>query len=440
MKTTKLKLSADFDRELFWHKGDSVRYLVARLTAENSGKKSQSKRPPVNIALVIDVSGSMTGEPLAAAKAAVLGLAGRLNKDDRLSVVSFASDVQVHFDGVAVTPTTLKKVEREVAKLHTRGSTFLSGGWFEGAALAAKAARGDSRLTPRVIVLSDGHANEGIIDPVGLSREAEELLQDGVTTSTLGIGDGYDEAVMRGIAENGGGRLHDAELTAEISSVLLGELDDIFNTVVEQATFELHSPADVRVEGVGLRTEQSAERLTTVMLGPLQGGISRNVVFKVVCPKADPDTVLRFELSASGKLSSDGSKIESNRVDAQLTSAKGKVLQKQLRKGDLAELVAQTWSSHVIATAAALNRDGAPRQAARFVRDELRFFKKYVVGLSNGISLVRQLETLANHAAKRLSSRMTKELVLASSIQLEERRDHRGFEKAHWSVRMARGD
>ncbi len=67
-------------------------------------------------------------------------------------------------------------------------------------------------------------------------------------TSALGIGDGYDEQLLRGIAGNCGGRLHDAEFTTEISSVLLGEFDDIFGAIVEDARIEATSPTGVRVE------------------------------------------------------------------------------------------------------------------------------------------------------------------------------------------------
>ena len=227
----KLTATADFDRKLFWKGGDSVRHIVARLRARRKDSRRPSERTPLNISLVIDASGSMGGGKLEAAKEAALGLAERLTKRDRLTVVSFASDVQVHLDAVPVTASNAVRIRREISGLTTRGMTFLSGGWFAGVGCAARVAEKDPRMSPRVILLSDGHANEGIVDPDELCEHAKELRLRGVLTSALGIGDGYDEQLLHGIAENGGGRLHDAELTTEISSVLLGELDDIFGTL-----------------------------------------------------------------------------------------------------------------------------------------------------------------------------------------------------------------
>ena len=65
MTATKLTLVAGLDRNLAWRKGKSVRYLVADLAAEGQPAEL-SEAPPLNLALAIDVSGSMQGEKLAA--------------------------------------------------------------------------------------------------------------------------------------------------------------------------------------------------------------------------------------------------------------------------------------------------------------------------------------------------------------------------------------
>ena len=164
MTNVNFSLNAAFDRQLFWQEGNSVRYLVARLRAHQEDDPKKGERAPLNIALVIDASGSMSGGRLEAAKAAALGLAERLTERDRLTLVSFASDVQVHIDAAPVTAQNLHLIRNEIFRLQTRGSTCLSGGWFAGVASAARIAEEDARMTPRVILLSDGHANEGIRD------------------------------------------------------------------------------------------------------------------------------------------------------------------------------------------------------------------------------------------------------------------------------------
>ena len=158
---------------------------MACLRASRREDRQPDTRAPLNIALVIDASGSMSGGKLEAAKDAALGLAARLTARDRLTVVSFASDVQVHLDAVPVTPENADRIRAEVTRLRTRGMTCLSGGWFAGVECAARIAEEDPRMTPRVILLSDGHANEGVVDRGELREHAGELRLRGVLTSQL---------------------------------------------------------------------------------------------------------------------------------------------------------------------------------------------------------------------------------------------------------------
>lgn len=432
--------AAAFDRKLFWEGGASVRYLVARLKAHRKDDRRPAERAPLNIALVIDASGSMGGGKLEAAKEAALGLAERLTERDRLTVVSFASDVLVHLDGVAVTTDNAARIRSEISRLRTRGMTLLSGGWFAGVECAARIVEEDPRKTPRVIILSDGHANEGIVDPEELREHAGELRMRGVLTSCLGIGDGYDEQLLRGIAESGGGRLHDAELTSEISSVLLGELDDIFGTVVEDAQIELAAPTSVRVEVLGRTGSESRDGRFLVPLGPVQNDIERVAVLKVTCPKARQNDELAFELTASGRAVDDRARLETDTVRFKLTAVDGAANKAQSRDIEIAAIVARTWSAHVVTTAARMNRDGAYEEAERYIERELRHFRRYVEGLDQGREMIRELELLARRVGRQFSSRMRKEMVVQSSLAMESRADRRGMGKAAWSARMERGD
>jgi len=433
-------LDAAFDRPLFWEQGGSVRYLVTRLSARRADVGRGAERAPLNIALAIDASGSMRGAKLDAAKAAAIGLAERLTGRDRLTVVSFASDVRVHLDAVAVTEANLAAIRREIALLDTRGMTDLSGGWFAGVECAARIAEADPALTPRVIILSDGHANAGITDPAELREHAGELRLRGVLTSCLGIGDGYDEHLLRGIAENGGGRLHDAELTSEISAVLLGELDDIFGTVVEDAGIALSVPSGVDLEALGSgATRREGDRLV-VSLGPVQHGVPRVLVLKVACPPLPAGGRIDFALQASGRLTDSGAMIETDAVLARLTSAEGSANSRQPRDLALAEVVARQWSASIVATAARLNRDRAFREAEAWLEGQLRHFRRYAEGLENGHAMIREIELLAQRVGREFSPRMRKEMVLQSSLVMEERIDRRGAAKAAWAERMRRGD
>ncbi|QIQ85713.1 VWA domain-containing protein [Erythrobacter sp.] len=430
---------AAFDRSLFWERGKSVRYCVARLRARRDGE-ARGQRTPLNIALVIDASGSMGGGKLEAAKQAAAGLAERLGEGDRLSLVSFASDVQVHCDSLEATHDNAGRIRAAIAGLETRGMTHLSGGWFAGVECAARIAEADPAMTPRVIILSDGHANEGITDAAELREHAGELRLRGVLTSCLGIGDGYDEHLLRGLAESGGGRLHDAELTSEISSVLLGELDDIFGTIVEDAAIDLAVPAGVEVEPLGLGNTQRRPDGLLVSLGPVQNDVERIAVFKVTCPTARARDELEFRLTASARAVDDGAMLESDPVILRLAAAEGSRNTAQPRDVELAAIVARIWSADVVSTAARMNRDGAFREARDYVRGQLRHFARYVDGLDGAERMVRELELLARSVERDFSPRMQKEMVLQSALLMESRKDYRGADKAAWAERLARGD
>jgi Ca-activated chloride channel family protein len=437
---TTLALSARFDRSFFWEGGASVRYFVARLRAVRTPDHPPTERMPLNIALVIDASGSMADGKLEAAKAAALGLVGRLTDQDRLTLVSFATDVQVHLDGVAVTQDNLVQIQTEVSSLTTRGMTNLSGGWFAGVDCAARVEEADPRMVPRVILLSDGQANEGITDPGELREHAAELRLRGVLTSALGIGDGYDELLLRGIAESGGGRLHDAELTSEISSVLLGELDDIFGTLVEGAQISLNVPAGVHVEVLGKQDSVLRDGCVVASLGPIQSDIERVAVFKVTCPAARGGETLHFTLDASGRLVADAAMLNSDPVEVSLMAADGTANARQQHDPEFAEIVARTWSAHIVAAAARLNRDRAFDEARGFIIRELGHFRRYVREVACGPELTRELELLAKRASRAFSPRMRKEMVVQSSLLMESRFDHRGAHKEAWSTRMERGE
>ena len=440
MTDMEFNVTAAFDRKLFWKGGDSVRHIVARLRARRSDNRRPAERTPLNISLVIDASGSMGGGKLEAAKEAALGLTERLTKRDRLTVVSFASDVQVHLDAVPVTKDNAIRIRREISRLRTRDMTCLSGGWFTGVDCAARVAERHPRMSPRVILLSDGHANEGIVDRDELCEHAEELRMRGVLTSALGIGDGYDEQLLRGIAENGGGRLHDAELTTEISTVLLGELDDIFGTLVEDAQITVTVPDGVRVEALGRGRGEVHDGCFTVPIGPVRHDAERTSVLRVTCPGARKGNELRFGIAATGRAVDDWSMLEASATSAELTAAGGKENKAQALDTDIAEIVARTWSAHVVSTTARMNRDGAFRDAEKFIERELGHFRRYVRGLKHGREMVRELAMLSKHVGRQLSSRMHKEMVLQSSMFVDSRADHRGPGKANWSERMARGE
>ena len=428
----RLTLTAAVDRSLAWAEGSSVRYIVATLTGEAAEGAAKRPAPPVNLALVIDASGSMAGDKLESAKAAALGVAERLRPIDRLSIVSFADDVVTHFEAVAPAEEAMSGIRAGLAALRTRGNTNLSEGWLTGAECVARAARGGD--LNRVILLSDGAANAGIVDPEQLSTHAAELAKRGVSTSCVGIGDGYETAVLQAIAEHGGGRLHDAEVGQEIVDGLMGELGEIENLVARDMSVTLHVPATARAEFVGSAPTQVGAGWLSVATGALQAARPRTCVFRVTLPGAPIDTTLLFGLSARGAALR-GAPLEARPAEATITLVEGARNNKQARDGAASMAVATAWHAEIVRRTAALNRKGERRQARRYVEKELSYFERYCEGLPQALPLLREIIVLKQHAEREWDERTRKEMEITAYMAESNHADYRPA-RASWSSRL----
>src|SRR5262245_45353979 len=174
MSDIRLDLSAGLDRSIAWYRGDSVRYLVADLAAR--GDQAGRSAPPLNLALCIDVSGSMSGNKIVAAREAALAVAAELTARDRLSVVAFDHRVDVLLEGRAMDAEGQAAAAVAIHRLQPRGNTNLFEGWLQAAERAATVAAQLPGATPRVLILSDGHANEGLVDPSAIAVHVGALF------------------------------------------------------------------------------------------------------------------------------------------------------------------------------------------------------------------------------------------------------------------------
>ena len=159
------------------------------------------KRHPLHLALVIDRSGSMSGQPLAEAKRCAEFVLDGLMPSDRLSVIAYDDEAETLIPAVELHDKDA--VRRAIRQIHDRGCTNLHGGWLQGAETLAPHTH--ERLTSRVILLSDGCANRGLTEPDPIYAQCADLARAGVTTSTYGLGRSFNEELMIGMARHGQG-------------------------------------------------------------------------------------------------------------------------------------------------------------------------------------------------------------------------------------------
>jgi Ca-activated chloride channel family protein len=217
-----------------------------------------AERPAATVQVVLDRSGSMSGERLEAARQALVRLVDRLDPADRFGVVAFDDDVQVVVPAGRLTGKAAARAA--IAALEPGGLTNLSGGLLRGLQEARRVA-GTAGAT--LLLLSDGHANAGETDPARLGAVAAQARRRGITTSTVGIGLGYDEALLSELARGGQGDHVFAEHGEQAAAAVAGEVDGLLSKTVQAASLLIRP--DTPVERVTLWNDLPSQ--------PVDGGV-----------------------------------------------------------------------------------------------------------------------------------------------------------------------
>lgn len=203
-------------------------------------------RLPLNLSLVIDRSGSMQGQKMHYARQAARLAVENLLPCDRLSVVLFDDRIETLVPSTLATDkaTLLEKLRH----IHSRGSTNLHAGWVEGGLQVSQYLNPDQ--LNRVIVLSDGLANEGETRLDAIATDVHGLAQRGVSTSTLGMGDDYSEDLLAAMARSGDGNFFHIESADQLPSFFETELSGLAGTLGQRVSLGLEAAKGVRVMAV----------------------------------------------------------------------------------------------------------------------------------------------------------------------------------------------
>jgi len=412
-RDTSLSLSFAPDRHLIWEEGDSVRYLVADIGADGVLPEA-NKETPINLALAIDVSGSMGGGKLEAACRTAIAVADGMRGHDRLTIVSFSDDAVLHLDAVSMTPRGKDKARKAIERLQTVGSTNLFDGWMLAGEHVATAMRADNQASHRILLLTDGQANVGVVDRDELARHTGELQMRGILTSAVGIGNGYDEALLAAMVESGGGRLHDAANAQEISEVVLGELLEGRRALVERTMLRVQMGGVDRAEVVGAWGSTVRGGVVEVLVGSLQPSATKRVVIRVVCPAGSPRERIPFTARLTAQLPDGSGEIAVDAPEIFLTFAEARKNTAQRRNEELSLAVLTAWQSETLRHAIQLNRAHDRRRARHYLSKEMRFLERYARGLAGAEPLMIELALLSEQIETEMDERVRKDVYMAS--------------------------
>ncbi len=260
--------------------GDGTVFLYISLNGEDL--QGLTPRVPLNVGLVIDRSGSLAGPKLADAKAAARQLISNLHDGDQLSIVAYGSDVTLLAPATQINTDTRLSLAAAVENITDRGGTFLSGG-FERARDELLRASSTKALN-RVILISDGQANEGVTATSQLSRMARQALADGVHLTTIGVGLDFNENLMTAMAEHGGGHYYFIEDSSSMASIFSRELKTLVNTIARESTVTFRLAEGVRLLDLyGYTYEQQGDAIT-VHIPDIYAGQQRKIICRLQVP------------------------------------------------------------------------------------------------------------------------------------------------------------
>jgi Ca-activated chloride channel family protein len=276
--------------------------LMFEVTApESPADETQKAREPKGIVFVIDRSGSMGDGRLELVKQTIIDMIPRLEATDYLSVVSFDNEARVELPYLQLKDVRMADLRKRIGEIQPGGSTNLESGYLLGLRQVEKSA---VKVETTLVLLSDGEANAGSIDPVELGRLAAKATEHLITTSTLGIGEGYDETILNAMSVSGGGNHFAAYRLAEAVDGLNDEFDGLLKKTVANLKIEIEAigefiDQDFQVRKVNyLREFKTFPGRATANLGDLASKEEKNFVFEVTLPGIKAAQAVKLEAIA----------------------------------------------------------------------------------------------------------------------------------------------
>ena len=277
------RLSVRTDRHLIRTNGRSQRFVLAEVTAPPATR--QRRRAPVNLAFVLDRSGSMAGHKLEFAKLAIHDALARLDDRDRFSVVFYDDQIDVIVETTHATDEARRNAIRHLAGVDARGSTNLGEGWLRGceqvASTSPRRASTASCCSPTV------SPTQGMTDQDELAHHAAELRARGVSTTTFGVGNDFDEALLQAMADAGGGHFYYIESPQQIRDLIASEVGEALEVVARDVELELLAGEGVEVEAISPHRVAGRGTRSTVGLGELVADQVIEIVFRLTFPYGD---------------------------------------------------------------------------------------------------------------------------------------------------------
>ncbi|MCD4676436.1 MAG: VWA domain-containing protein [Desulfobacula sp.] len=269
--------------------GDSQN-VVIKVTLDAPPAPIHIKRPPVNLALVLDQSGSMNGTKIEQAKAAAIEALIRLGLQDIFSVVVY--DTNIHTIVPAQNVRNIQGIIRTIQQIRAGGSTALFGGVSQGASEIRKNLEND--YIHRIILLSDGLANVGPRMPEDLGRLGAALIKENISVTTVGVGTDYNEDLMARLAQKSDGNTYFVESGFDLPKIFASELGDVLNVVAKKVKVTITLSDNVKPVNIIGREGRIKGRKIELYMNQLYGDQEKYALVEVNIPKSKSGSKIKI--------------------------------------------------------------------------------------------------------------------------------------------------
>ncbi len=379
-----MKLTVQADRRYVPSHRHCHRHVKVVVQAPEAPKAAQ--RSPVNVAFVLDRSGSMGGGKFQLAQQAVQQAIARLDGGDRFALVVFDQQVELVHPSESATAASKARALAALARYGPRGTTNLGEGWLVGCGQVAEAL--NDQAIGRCMLLTDGLANVGIVDQPTLCHHATELRGRGVSTSTFGVGRDFDELLLGSMADAGGGAFHYIEHAHEIPALMDQELGETLEVVARRVLLEIELSPGMTISAVGPYEVEVGDGVARIRLPDLVSDQLLDLPVKIGFPPADKGQELRVRFRVHDR---DGV-LEGLETHAAFTWTDRATNKAQSRKVEVDRFVAERYAARAMQDAARLNRDGDYERASRALQGVARRILRYAKGDAQLEQIGQQLE------------------------------------------------
>jgi Ca-activated chloride channel family protein len=250
--------------------GDATKKVLFKIFGEKQ-KQNNNQRLPLNLSLVIDVSGSMNDQvgnkvqvdndaarflgnlaiksgylnsrgfnsgktKLSQVKEAATNCIDLLQNGDYISVITFNTHANIVQESIKIDSQNKQAIKNKITTIWADGGTNVHAGWLSGSMEVAK--KLSTKSINRVLVLTDGEISYGYPGSQEVIGAVEGLAQKGISTSTFGVGDHYNEDLLEKMATVSGGNSYYIEDESKVVSILQEEFTCLNNVVANNATLE----------------------------------------------------------------------------------------------------------------------------------------------------------------------------------------------------------